>query len=200
MLIWRGQTRAINAAWPLIPTHWRCIVTTKYSTDISAERLREVLHYCPETGLFTRTDSRGGRYSGSVSGNVRKDGYIGILIDNRRYLAHRLAWLYVHGAFPAGEIDHADGVRSNNAMTNLREATRSENVHNRKGANKNNRCGFLGVSWSKQRSKWVAQIRLARKSFRLGFFDNPEAAHAAYLSAKSRLHPFSNHLKNSQSQ
>lgn len=175
-------------------------MTTKYSTDISAERLREVLHYCPDTGVFTRTDSRGGRYAGSIAGNVRADGYIRILIDRRSYLAHRLAWMYVHGGFPSGELDHADGVRSNNAITNLRQATRSENVHNRKGANKNNKSGFFGVSWDKQKGRWVAQIKLGRKSFRLGFFDSPEVAHAAYLSAKSRLHPFSNHLKNSQSQ
>jgi len=175
-------------------------VTIKYSTDISVERLREVLHYCPETGLFTRAISGGGKYAGTIAGNFRKDGYIGILIDSRRYLAHRLAWLYMHNAFPAGEIDHIDGVRSNNAIANLREATRSENVHNRKGANKNSKSGFLGVSWHKQSMKWVAQIKFNRKSFNLGLFDSPEVAHAAYLSAKAKFHPFSNHLTNSQSQ
>jgi hypothetical protein len=158
---------------------------------ITAEGLREVLSYSPENGEFTWIVGHGGTKSGAAGYTrpCRADGsqYRVIGIGYKTYLAHRLAWLYVYGAWPAHEIDHADLDGLNNRIGNLREATRAENGCNR-GINSNNKSGYKGVSWSKQRGKWQARIMLDYRTKFLGLFDTAESAHAAYVAAATELH------------
>ena len=115
-------------------------------SDLTAERLREVLDYGPDTGVFTwkiRTNSR--VKVGDVAGALRPDGYIQISIDGRLHRAHRLAWLYVTGESPPDQIDHINGVRDDNRIANLRLATSAENKQNLRRAKSRNKTGFLGV-------------------------------------------------------
>lgn len=111
-----------------------------------------------------------------------------IRVDGRRYLAHRLAWLIMTGEWPATEVDHRDTDPGNNAWTNLRLATRSQNMQNRRAAGRNSATGVLGVSPC--RSRYRAVIKTSGRIRHLGVFATVEAAEAAYLAAKVELHPF----------
>lgn len=159
--------------------------------SITPTRLRELLHYDPDTGVFTWRVSRGGMaQAGSVAGTTHPQGYLRITVDRRLYLAHRLAFFYTHGRWPTNEIDHVNCVRSDNRLINLREATRSENKQNSRCAQMNSKSGLLGVCWDKRRGRWVAKITLDGNTMHLGYFDSSEEAHAAYLEAKARVHTF----------
>lgn len=154
---------------------------------ISANELREMLAFDSETGVFTWRKRIGTRaQAGAVAGNPTADGYMGIKLCRKSYLAHRLAWLHVHGEWPSKRIDHIDGNRSNNAIANLRDVSASVNSQNQKRARSDNKTGYLGVcEWD---GKFVAQIGLEGRIYKLGSFDAPELAHAAYLSAKRQMH------------
>src|SRR5687768_4110898 len=122
---------------------------------LTAERLRELLDYDPDTGVFRwktrpvraeylRTDRAwNSRFAGRPAGTLVK-GYVCILIYRRSYRAHRLAWLYVHGEWPRNELDHEHGNRADNRIEKLRSATRGQNMQNRK-PNSNNTSGYPGV-------------------------------------------------------
>ena len=158
---------------------------------ITQVRLKELLHYDPETGLFTWLVSRRGGAAGSKAGYKRPDGYICIGMEKLRYHAGRLAWLYVHGRWPEVEIDHINGIPGDNRIENLREATRLENSQNIRLSMKNT-SGFPGVSYRKKCKfrKWRAQIRVNTKKIELGNFSTAEEAGMAYAKAKATLHPF----------
>lgn len=146
---------------------------------LTAEKLREELLYVPETGVFVR------RKTGRVAGDKMKTGYWRVNVCGRRYTAHRLAWLYVTGKWPSHHIDHIDGDKTNNRLDNLRDVNRAQNLHNVAKPNCNNTIGLRGVS--AHQGKWRAQIMLNRKHIKIGCFDTPEEAHAAYLSYKSLI-------------
>lgn len=156
------------------------------ASGLTQQRLQELLEYSAETGEFTNRFRSGGRPSGSVAGSARKDGYVKIRIDSRAYYAHRLAWLYVTGSFPVGDIDHLDGDRSNNRFANLRDVSRAENNRNH-GMRPDNTSGFPGVSFRKSEQRWQAQIQADGKRQHLGLYATPEEAHAAYSRAASDL-------------
>lgn len=155
-------------------------------SPLTVERLRELLHYDSETGVFTRRFSTGGKFAGSVCGAPQNQGYVQVMIDKGNHLAHRLAWLYVTGSWPAAHIDHIDGNRKNNAFSNLREADRKTNAQNIRKAHRDNKTGLLGVT--AHRRKFVANIFVDGCARRLGCFATAEEAHAAYLNAKREIH------------
>lgn len=158
--------------------------------DLSQERLHELLDYDPETGVFKWAKSRPGVRQGATAGSVSKKlGYIVIGVDRENYFAHRLAWLWMTGSFPSEEIDHRDGVRTNNRFSNLRSANKSENAQNRKQM-VSNKSGLTGVCWDSVNLKWLAQIMIDGQSFSLGRYTDKQDAHCAYLLAKSKLHLF----------
>jgi len=155
---------------------------------ITAERLRELLTYDSESGEFTwRASRRNNMRQGDRAGCLNVYGYWCIRIDGRLYTAHRLAWLFVHDEWRTGDLDHADGNRANNAISNLRPATRSQNNANsrRRG---NNTSGYKGVSFHQRLKKWFARLRKDGKRHHLGCFVTPEAAHPAYCQAAQKLH------------
>jgi hypothetical protein len=162
-----------------------------HESNLSAERLRDALHYAPLTGVFTwriRTSSRSN--PGTVAGRLMPDRYRRICLDGGQYPVHRLVWLYLYGRWPVDQIDHINGVRDDNRADNLREATNAINGQNRRRAQRTNQSsGLLGVSWQAKRQKWMAQIQLNGKAIYLGRFKTPEAAHAAYIAAKRQHHP-----------
>jgi hypothetical protein len=150
---------------------------------LTAERLRELLDYNPETGIFRWNVAA---RAGTVVGCLNR-GYRVIRVDRMLYRAHRLAWLHVYGCWPTDEIDHINGIKDDNRLANLREVTCAENQQNRRSARTDNKTGLLGVSSSQ--GGFQAQIKVNCKLFFLGRFATAELAHAAYLEAKRRLHP-----------
>lgn len=157
---------------------------------ITQARLRELLHYDNETGLFTwRITLCNRAINGNVAGYKNGRGYWHIGFDGKVYSAHRLAWLYVYGEFPKNDIDHINGDKTDNRIANLRDVETSINCQNRRKARTGNKSGVLGASWHKRFGKWSAKIRVDGKSIHIGYFDTPEEAGRAYLEAKRASHP-----------
>lgn len=140
---------------------------------LSVTTLREKLHYDPVTGIFRwRQSPTISVPSGAVAGSLSKQGghYV-IGIGRKTYLAHRLAWLYVHGEWPNGILDHINRDRTDNRIENLRLITKAGNSINR-DAPANSKTGRPGVSWSTSRSKWRAYITVNNRQKHLGHFSN----------------------------
>lgn len=146
---------------------------------MTQEQLKQLLTYDATTGLFTWLVRPCKKYpAGMVAGCRHPNGYIRIAINGRLYGAHRLAWLYVHGQFPDGVIDHINRQRHDNRLANLRAVTRAQNQQNR-GVNKNSTSGVNGVCWDQRTSKWKAHIMLNGRTICLGRHSTiGEAAHA----------------------
>lgn len=157
---------------------------------LPASELRRLFRYDPETGVFTRLVRTANCVrAGHSAGSVHPRGYVHIKICRFSYAAHRLAWLYVHGRWPEGEIDHRNGVRSDNRLSNIRECDRFGNQQNTT-AKRSTRSGFRGVGWHASTARWRARISRDGVTHNLGEFDSPEDAAAAYMAAKKRLHEF----------
>lgn len=157
---------------------------------VTQERLKELLDYNPDTGVFTwRVNRTGTAKTGSVAGAVVGHGYREIKVDGKRYKAHRLAWLYVHGKFPPNYIDHVNRVPNDNRIANLRLATNSENQQNQRKP-RNNSSGVIGVSWHKKQGKWQAYITSNGRKIHLGYYVTIEEALAVRAAAKAKYHTF----------
>lgn len=157
---------------------------------LSQERLKSLLHYDPETGVFTwRVSARNSVKVGSVAGCLDTHGYVVIRIDRKSYKAHRLAWLYLHGNLPPKQLDHINRDRSDNRLCNLRLATSAENNQNRSLSTKNT-SGHIGLCWKKQTQKWHAHICINRKITHLGYFTDLTEAIAARKAAEVKHHTF----------
>jgi len=115
-------------------------------------------------------------------------GYIVIRVDGVLLRAHRVAWALVHGSWPNRHIDHVNGDRSDNRISNLREVDRAGNNQNLRKAKRGNAAGLLGVSWDGKRKKFKAQITVDGRNRLLGRFDSADDAHAAYVAAKRKEH------------
>ena len=159
----------------------------KGSSELTVGRLRELIDYNPDTGSMAWKVSTSNRIPvGSEAGSLQSAGYRYVTIDGQKYLAHRLAWFYVHGAWPK-EIDHINRDRLDNRMSNLRMATRSQNSMN-KGRRSDNKSGVTGVTWHKGSQKWRAVCHMNGKQIQVGMFDSIEEAAKAYAEAAEKLH------------
>lgn len=173
---------------------------TSRQNTLTAERLKAVLSYDPQTGVYrwrTRCGtgraiaSWNARFAGKEAGTICDNGrgrkYLQITVDGRRHTAQRLAWLYMKGEWPppGTDVDHEDGDSLNNRFANLRVATRWENLSNR-GKTRANTSGFKGVR--PHRNKWVARIGHKGRYRHLGTFDTPEQAAEAYAAAAREIH------------
>ena len=145
---------------------------------LTAYRLREVLDYDEGTGIFLRD----GKCAGGPNGN----GYLRIRVDGVRYLSHRLAWLYVYGVWPTNQIDHINLNKTDNRISNLRDASRSEN-HANMPVSKANTSGFKGVYWAPNISRWRATVKVNGKKRNLGYFHSAKDASAAYEVAAREI-------------
>ena len=158
---------------------------------VTAAQLRTLLHYDPETGVFTRL-----RTGKVMAGCLNSKGYLQIGIGNgTTYYAHRLAFLYMTGAWPPEQVDHKNRIKTDNRWNNLRLATNSENGKNKANngnAYVNNKSGFRGVS-SHRSGKYRARLR-GRNLGRL--YDTAEEAAAAYReAARADWHPIGTQLR-----
>jgi hypothetical protein len=156
----------------------------------TAETLRGLLDYDPNTGIFRWMVQPNNRVKvGAVAGSVSSKGYTRIKINGMEFKAHRLAWLHFHGVMPTHDIDHINGNRADNRIANLRDVSRSMNLQNQTRPRTDNTSGYRGVSLHKSGKRWKAQIMVNGRKQYIGYFNTPEAAHAAYLAAKLRFHP-----------
>lgn len=150
--------------------------------DLTRAQVAEHLSYDKRTGAFVRVK----RPKENV-GSIKSQGYLRIFCVGKIYAAHRLAWLLTYGEWPDGYLDHINGVRLDNRITNLRLVTYSESNQNRP-VFKNNKRGLRGVFFQSNAKKWRAIINLDKKRYHLGYFDTAEDAHVAYSAAAERLH------------
>ena len=159
---------------------------------LTQERLKQILSYDAETGVFTwkvnRQPGNGTRNTvGSIAGTLKARNsshpYLLIWIDGFLYRAHRLAWFYVYGRWPAEGIDHINGDPLDNRIANLRECTQQQNNGNHKALNPLNTSGYRGVTWKRDKRKWKAYININNRQTHLGYFDSAEQAYEAYCAA-----------------
>lgn len=166
----------------------------KMSTELTQARLKELLHYDPDSGVFTWRVTVGPRgHAGSVAGSLTQEGYWKIQISRSPYQSHRLAVLYMTGEWPEADVDHRDGVRINNAWSNLRLCTRGENQQNLGSQVRVSATGLRGARYCPKMNRpnpYSACISVGRVKHRLGYFPTAEEAHKAYLNAKFHLHTF----------
>ena len=165
-------------------------------TEISQELLKDVVTYFPETGCFTwKVSKRYGIKNGDEAGCIRVLGKSGkkyhlIRINNKDYLAHRLAFLYMNGVMPPDQVDHIDGNGTNNKFINLRMVTSKINGLNQR-IHSNNTTGVSGVS--PQKTKYISYINKDGKRKHLGCFVNLWDAICARKSAEYSLGYHINH-------
>lgn len=155
--------------------------------QLTQSQLKELFFYDDSTGIF-KWNKKICRHVivGSIAGSVYQDGYVLIKVFGKRYVAHRLAWLYVYGQFPDGELDHINGNRSDNRIANLRVVTRQGNQQN-KARQENNTSGQTGVCFHSRSKLWQAQIYVRGKPVYLGQYKNKEDASVAYIDARRKL-------------
>ena len=151
---------------------------------VTQDRLKNLLTYHPDTGGFTWRVTKGRAKAGQSAGATDAYGYRVIRVDGVLYKAHRLAWLYAHGEWPSGVIDHVNRCPGDNRLKNLRAVTQSENSHN---SGRNSISGVPGVRWRKDRNRWCAQIRVGYKVHALGSFTSKEEAVEARRKAEQAM-------------
>jgi hypothetical protein len=154
---------------------------------LTQEKLKALFSYNARTGVFKNKTKRGSRaMPGDEAGSLMRSGYVEITVLGVRTYAHRLAWFYVHGVWPL-QVDHVNGVRSDNRIKNLRAASAADNAQNLCKRTRNT-SGYTGAF--KHRGRWRAQIKCGNVQHFLGVFDTPLEAHNAYKTAKKQLHKF----------
>lgn len=154
---------------------------------LTQDELKARLDYNELTGDFFWSSR-----SLQKAGTIHSRGYIQIKLYDKFYFAHRLAWLYMYGAFPDDQIDHINHNKTDNRIFNLRSVTPKENSRNR-GFQSNNTSGVVGVCWDKVRGIWVANIMLNKKSMYLGSFNSKIDAAIARKMAEYDLGFHANH-------
>lgn len=158
---------------------------------VDIAELRKQVAYDPVTGALSWITSKRGRPAGPIT-NMSASGYIELMFMGVRLRGHRVAWALHYGYWPEQMLDHIDGNRANNAISNLRLTDYTENAQNRRTSHKRRASGNsglpLGVTREAGRRKFIAQICTRGKRQYLGSFDTPELAHMAYLEAKRQLH------------
>lgn len=163
--------------------------------NLTQSRLKELVHYDPLTGVFTWLVALSNRVKvGDVIGCLNGEGYLYGRVDGPLYLIHRLAFLYITGAFPPEDVDHENHDRADNRWTNLRHATRTENLQNQRLSQRST-SGHTGVHWCKDRKKWLAHVRVNGKSKHLGYFTKKSDAVQTRKAANVKYGFHANHGK-----
>lgn len=147
-------------------------------------RVRPDVHF-PSHHAAVRLNTR---CAGKMAGRINEDGYIIITLKNKNFRAHRIVWLLTYGTLPEQQLDHINGIKTDNRIENLRMVSDTGNGQNRRNASKNNKSGLLGVAYKKKDKKYYAQIVAFGKWKHLGIFNTAIEAHNAYIKAKRILH------------
>lgn len=154
--------------------------------NLTHARLKELLSYDRDAGTFSWNNSGKGKKLTHAGCSTSR--YTIICIEGIKHYAHRLAWLYVTGSDPSGEIDHINGDKLDNRFSNLRDVSREINEQNKNIARSDNKSGLRGVYWFSQRGKWISRISVNGRKHYLGLFETANSAHEAYVKAKRILH------------
>ena len=152
---------------------------------ITHSELLKMVSYNPDTGEFTWLIKPRNRECSPIAGTIDPYGYRKICLKQKIYRAHRLAWFYMHMAWPEGAIDHINGKRDDNRIGNLRIANHSQNQANSK-VRANNKTGFKGIYLHKLSGLYMARVTVNRKSILVGYYKDPQEAHAAYIEAAKK--------------
>lgn len=152
----------------------------------SQEWLQHRLFYDSDVGVFTWTENAHYTCRGKIVGCPSGSGYLIMVLEGRKFYCHRVAWKYAYGQDAMGYIDHINGVRSDNRISNLRLADCSQNVMN-SGLRSDNKCGFKGVSWHDTMKKWRACINVSGVQRVVGYYLTPEEASTAYDQAATAI-------------
>jgi hypothetical protein len=153
-----------------------------FDVDLTAGELRwKPRPEGPDAKRFNRL------FAGKIAGRPDSGGHRQVTVGGSLYYVHRILWKVAYGADPEAQVDHINGVRSDNRLANLRSAKHEENSQNRQ-KHRNNTSGFKGVSWHSKAGKWQAVIYVGGRNRRLGLHNTPEEAHAAYMDAASVHH------------
>lgn len=156
---------------------------------LTQEILKRHFSYNRETGDFIRIYIESKcykRFEGTVAGSTDSDGYRIIRFNCSKYKAHRLAWLHEYGELPPDQIDHINGIKNDNRITNLRLSSTSTNAMN-VGLKKNNTSGYKGVNFNKANKKWKASYEINSRYIYIGYFATPELASIAYNEATKKV-------------
>ncbi len=154
----------------------------------SLSEINSRFSYDPDTGIFKHKRSYSRAPAGKDAGCDTVDGYKSLCFDNGRYMAHRIAWLLIKNDWPKEDIDHINGIKSDNRIENLRVLTRSHNNQNTIKASKNNKTGYLGVSLHKKSGLYRATIFVNYKQTNIGYYKTAKEASEAYLAKKREIH------------
>ncbi len=156
---------------------------------ITQQDVQDLFDYNPETGEFfwkKKTSLR--NWIGKKAGGVGVKGYVYLRINKKKHFAHRIAWLYVHGVLPSGQMDHINGIKNDNRISNLREATNSQNRQNLTAPFSKNKTGYRGVSL--RRGYYCVCLKVNKKVVLYKEFKTAKEASDAYMAAKEKYHPF----------
>jgi len=152
--------------------------------NITQEKLKELLNYDPNIGIFTW------KKTNKIAGSLDQ-GYVRIRINKKLYRAHALAVLFSYGHFPKTQVDHINGIRNDNRINNLRECSNNENCQNKTKPYKNNlTSNLLGCCFEKSRNKFKSEIMINGKKIFIGRFKTAIEAHQAYINKKREIHVF----------
>lgn len=165
--------------------------------DLTTQEILSLVFYDCESGNFywsNTIESKGagkgkrGHIKGDVASRKAANGYLGVTINSVPVLCHRLAWFLTYGKWPDGDIDHKNGVRTDNRISNLRDVPRSINMQNLRSSHSDTESRLLGAYLDKRRGYWYSKIHKDGKTTDLGSFKTAQEAHQAYLDAKRRIH------------
>lgn len=159
---------------------------------MNQDELKDILHYCPDSGVFTWIKPSKEIRNKDAVGWIDNHGYRSLRINGKQHKAHRLAFLYMTGTLPSQHTDHINGIRNDNRWDNIREASHSENMRN-KAIKNNNTSGFSGVNWVKSRCRWVATIGVGGKKTTIGYFVNLSDAVKARIESEVKYNYHPNH-------
>lgn len=164
-------------------------------SELTQERVKELFVYIGITGqLFNLTNRAYNAQKGDIAGDINSTGYRRVNVDGKRYLVHRVIWLYLYGEWPNGQIDHIDGDKLNNRLANLQVVSAQGNSRNSKRYS-NNKSGVTGVMIDKgnKSNPFRAEICVNGINKFLGYANNLLDAVCLRKSAENKYNFHENH-------
>ncbi len=155
------------------------------TTPVTHNDLLSAVSYCSSSGIFTRAQAAGNTKTGSIIGSLDAKGYIKALVNGHYVKLHRLAWFYVYGVWPIDQIDHINGIKTDNRIENLRVCNTHVNCLNQQGPRTNNKLGYQGVHQIMKTGRYRACCSLKGTKYHLGVFSTAEEAFVAYTAFKA---------------